>query len=125
MVSPVRVNALKPARKEGEMLIDGDVERVESELNRLIDKRAEASAVERAEREREAAYAESCRRFYAKRDEQLAAAHLEHHQRMLASHAATFEAIAAHHRAERDRYLHILGHALPGESAAETGPETA
>jgi hypothetical protein len=92
-------------------------ERVEAELNGLVERRAREA---RAQRETEEMWAESVRRFYQNKHHQHARAWYEHHERQLRCHEATFGVLVSHHKAERDRYARILG--LVGEYERDDGP---
>lgn len=81
-------------------------ERVESELDQFIEKRAreakDANAIE-------AAYAASVRRFHKARHDRNAWSWYHFHSEQLRRHAATFEALTARHKIEVDRFAQILG----------------
>ncbi len=94
-------------------------EQAEQQIDAFI--RARSRSQEEANRVEEA-WAESTRRFNLHRHRGHAKAWLEYHDRQLAALEATFDALIARHRAERDRYARILGiahqdHGPPGEAA--------
>ena len=70
-------------------------------------------------------WVESVRRFHGERHHQNAQAWYEHHGRQLAALEATFAALAARHRAERDRYGRMLGIGVPEDGGADGPPPEA
>ncbi len=64
---------------------------------------------EARERPAEVMYAESVRRFNARRYQDLCWEWLRHHERLLRSHQTTAAILTAHHRQEIARYEKLLG----------------
>ncbi len=67
------------------------LEAAEAELNRFIDRRSEAAEKNGQERPEEVAYAESVRRYHARRRKEIAAAWFAHFCRMAENHARISE----------------------------------
>jgi hypothetical protein len=57
----------------------------------------------------EEAWKESTRRFNQNRHREYAQGWLDHHDRQIATHEATFGRLLSYHRGERDRYARMLG----------------
>jgi hypothetical protein len=92
----------------------------EQELNALIARRHDKRIKEEGENSEAsiaAAWAESCDKYNAARQRELAWQWLRYHQGMLRSHKHTLALLMEHHRAEISKYEKMLGISHNGEVA--------
>jgi hypothetical protein len=91
---------------------------VEAELDSFVNRRDVQRRRDEGERPAEAMYAESVRRYDAKRQQELAWQWLRYHARQLRNHETTSALITAHHRGEIERYERLLNINHEGGDAA-------
>ncbi len=95
-------------------------EKVEQELDHLIERRHDHGRTEEGERSAEEAWAESCRVYEAKRQAELVFAWVEYHEEAAERALANGEAIAERHRAQIEALLGPTGsNGGNGQSAQE------
>ena len=82
-----------------------EVERLEDDLNRLIERRAEKAKDDEEKNER---WVSSVKRFHQSNAREICEAQVEFHTRQAQSHRATLGALVDYHERERDKYLSML-----------------
>jgi hypothetical protein len=92
---------------DGERRTDVDVvraEMVESELDRMIERRDDKRRETDGHRRSEEMYAESVRVYNAARERERRAEWAKYHRQQAERHRATLEALIGHHQAESEKY---------------------
>jgi hypothetical protein len=84
-------------------------EQVEAEMDAFISKTDKQRRREEGDRPAEEMYAASVRLHHDKRQRVRAWEWLRYHERMIATHTATLEALIGRHRKEAERYAALLG----------------
>jgi hypothetical protein len=84
-------------------------EQIEGELDAFISKRDKQRRREEGDRPAEEMYAASTRRYHERQVRQGWWEWLRYHERMIAAHTATLEALIGRHREEAERYADLLG----------------
>jgi hypothetical protein len=83
---------------------------VESELDRMIERRDDKRRETEGHRPSEEMYEESCRVHNARREQERRAAWASFHRAQAERHRATLEALIGHHQAEAQKYRENNGH---------------
>ena len=93
------------------------VNQVEAELDSFVARRDTQRRQSEGDRDREAIYMESVRRFHERQQQALAWEWLRYHVARQRAHRHTFALLDAHHEAEIRRYSEMLGINYEGETA--------
>jgi flagellar motor switch protein FliM len=83
-----------------------DVVQADAQIDAFIERRSRQSTEQRPE---EVMYAESVRRYHARRRDERLWERLRYHEAMLEAHTRTFQAMLDKHKAGRERCEQMLG----------------
>ena len=78
---------------------------VDSDLEKLISRRHEQRVKAEGERDEEAVWKESTRRYNAARDEEMRRAWCEYHQEQAERHRGVLKSLVAYHETQAEKYL--------------------